>query len=858
MPARIFFSYSSKDEALRHELEEHLEVLQSNGTLTTWHVHKLEPGADGRAVLEREIEAADIVLLLVSADFLASEYKGGAEVRRALERHAEGTVRVVPVVLRPCLWDEAAFGHLASLPSGGQPVTLWQNRDEAWLDIVSGILALVRRESRPRVSELTPTPSPSRPRGESRTPTPLSRPEVGLWLRELESAQAQKDAAIRRGDDVRAILARIDELKRRLREGGQLQQNDSLGDGRYFLLRPIGRGGFATVWEADDRAEGKRVAIKVLHPQLAADPVRCERFFRGARAMARLDHPNVVRVLVPYEEDAGFFYFVMELLPGGDLHRAVRQGRVPRSKVVPLILEVGEALALAHEAGFVHRDVSPHNILIGPGGEAKLSDFDLVTAEGTTGGTRTGAMGKFIYTAPEVMSRPQDADARADVYSLGMTAIFCWHGADLPTKVLRKPEQLVAKLDCGSLAPVLQKAIEWDADDRYPNARAFCHALRAAADRPPERPLPERMPALVPEARLPVQLATFQQSPPRGRQQSRTALWMWGALLAMVASGIVAAKVWAVKLWPGAEHQVLLPVGHPEPLPVSSGSATVRITPPQTSAKEEGQALARPTSAMTSVPAPRGVNVSRAAAKPSRCPKDMVLVAAGTFRMGAEHGEESTTFERPAHDVKMSSFCIDKTEVTVAAYQECTKAKKCDDAPMKTCNGVQQGLGDHPINCVDWRMADLYCKWAGRQLPSEAQWEYAARGTKGQRRKYPWGDREPSAELLNAHCSGCGKLNGTAPVTEYEAGATPEGVLNMAGNVAEWVRDMSVNYKASGPPPTDPVTVGPTNANNGLRIVRGSAWTTDALNRVRTTYRRSHGMGERHDWLGFRCALELK
>src|SRR4029079_11127217 len=113
------------------------------------------------------------------------------------------------------------------------------------------------------------------------------------------------------------------------------------------------------VWEADDRTAGKRVAVKVLHPQLAADAARRERFFRGARAMAKLDHPNVVRVLVPYEQDAGFFYFVMELLTGGDLHKAVLAKRVERSKVVPLILEIGGALCLPPETGFRHPRGTP-------------------------------------------------------------------------------------------------------------------------------------------------------------------------------------------------------------------------------------------------------------------------------------------------------------------------------------------------------------------------------------------------------------------------------------------------------------------------------------------------------------------
>lgn len=988
MPVRVFFSYCQKDEALFQELAVHLDVLQSNGTIAAWHSRKVAPGEERRATIDRELEAADLVLLLVSADFLASEYRDGAEVRRALERQEVDAAQVVPVVLRPCLWEEAKFGKLEPLPRGGRPITRWEDRDEAWLDVARGVRDLARRHRPPEARAMTrgvrpssrdmqlslidlevPRSMPSvvadraevdEPRtlevekmreaaealrrslsldeileGEKTAPVkegpPKSkaasivvRPEVEQWLRELETAQAEKDAALRRDEDVRPIQARIDELKHRLRKGGQLQQNDSLGDGRYFLLRPLGRGGFATVWEADDRKEGKRVAIKVLHPQLAADAARRERFFRGARAMARLDHPNVVRVLVPYEEDAGFFYFVMELVKGGDLHRAVLEKRVERSKVVPLVLQVGDALAVAHEAGFVHRDVSPHNVLLGEGGEAQLSDFDLVAAEGTTGGTRTGAMGKFLYAAPEVMSRPQDADARADVFALGMTAIFCLHGADLPTNVIRRPEQLLAKLDCGPLAPVLQKSIEWEAEDRYPNVRAFCEALRAASQRavleppvdlfgslarPPGRPsdllewtpsepsnvqpsesVPEQA-AVAPVAGPAVQQATVQavkeappgppevlesnaiEEVPTARSTSRrTALWIGGTLLALVASGGAVTK-----LWPRDDKQ---------PSPMSSANQIVTASiAVNASVAPSGSVSAAPSASTSVTPS------ATVLAMPSPCPPDMAFIAAGTFRMGSDDDDKDAgEDEKPAHDVTLSAFCIDVTEVTVASYRQCTKEAKnelkCLPAPTTVqwpeygaaevkrwsqfCNGDRSDRDQHPLNCVDWKRADTYCKWAGRALPTEAQWEFAARGK--ERRKYPWASGEvPGPTLLNACGSECREMGKkkfgatwtviqegndgaetTAPVKSYAKGATPEGVYDMAGNVWEWMQNTKAEYSAA--PAENPLQI-----NHGpLRALRGGGWLSDTSSSVRAAARNELHAGIRLDNGGFRCALTLK
>ena len=145
-PIPLFYSYSKKDKALRDRLETHLSLLRDQGIISGWHDRCIEPGAEWEKAIHRNLEEAGIILLLVSADFLATAYIRDIEVTRAMERHEEGTARVIPVILRPVSdWQNAPFGKLQALPQNGRPVTKWRDREEAFATVSQGIREAVEK-----------------------------------------------------------------------------------------------------------------------------------------------------------------------------------------------------------------------------------------------------------------------------------------------------------------------------------------------------------------------------------------------------------------------------------------------------------------------------------------------------------------------------------------------------------------------------------------------------------------------------------------------------------------------------------------------------------------------------------------
>lgn len=139
-PLRVFYSYSHEDESARKRLETHLAVLRRQGIIAEWHDRRIAPGENWAEQIDQHLESADLILLLVSADFLASDYCYEKEMKRALERHETGSARVIPVILRTCDWQyETPFSRLQALPKDGKPVSTWEHVDDAYTDIAQGI-----------------------------------------------------------------------------------------------------------------------------------------------------------------------------------------------------------------------------------------------------------------------------------------------------------------------------------------------------------------------------------------------------------------------------------------------------------------------------------------------------------------------------------------------------------------------------------------------------------------------------------------------------------------------------------------------------------------------------------------------
>ena len=260
--------------------------------------------------------------------------------------------------------------------------------------------------------------------------------------------------------------------------------------GEYQNLELIGRGGMAEIYKSTHPTLGVPVAIKVLPAHLASDPDFRKRFDREAQTVAKLQHPNIIRVF-GYGEADGTHYMVMEYIAGNDLgHYLAQQGRLPLAEALPLLKGIADALDYAHTQGLVHRDIKPANILLDPDGagpksspiecRAVLTDFGIAKIlGGVTRYTQTGGvLGTFDYIAPEQIQGAADVDGRADVYAFGVVAYHILTGA-LPFQQ-RNPGALL-------IAHMMQPAP--DPRDLVPDLSSdVAHAIqRAMAKKPEER-----------------------------------------------------------------------------------------------------------------------------------------------------------------------------------------------------------------------------------------------------------------------------------------------------------------------------------------------------------------------------------
>ena len=223
----------------------------------------------------------------------------------------------------------------------------------------------------------------------------------------------------------------------------------------------------------------------------------------------------------------------------------------------------------------------------------------------------------------------------------------------------------------------------------------------------------------------------------------------------------------------------------------------------------------------------------------------MIEIPAGTFVMGSATGAVD---EGPEHTVQLGTYWIDKYEVSTVQYQACVNAGTCGPTGTTAgCNSVANERSDHPINCINWAQADTYCLWAQKRLPTEAEWERAAKGDV--RRPFPWGHEAPSRDLLNFN----NNVGSTTRVGSYPLGISPFGLHDISGKVQEWTGDFyAANYY------TDSPTSNPQGPTEGvLRVVRGASWKLGIPQEVlTTTVRFAFIPSTRDPSLGFRCAAD--
>jgi ribose/xylose/arabinose/galactoside ABC-type transport system permease subunit/formylglycine-generating enzyme required for sulfatase activity len=326
----------------------------------------------------------------------------------------------------------------------------------------------------------------------------------------------------------------------------------------------------------------------------------------------------------------------------------------------------------------------------------------------------------------------------------------------------------------------------------------------------------------------------------RGEPEQRR----WGAAILTALLVAIAAMLFYFGALEKAAQATPTPspaAGPGTPAAVASPTATSvssKVLPTPTSMPPPST----PTPLPTPTPAPTSAE-AEAAEGPSPPPVTdiMIEIPAGPFTMGSDTGIED---EAPAHEVDLPAFEIDKFEVTNADFAQFLEATGYQtdaerEGRTKNWQSAAEGKDNHPVVFVSWNDAVTYCQWAGKRLPTEAEWEKAARGTDG--RMYPWGN-EWDASKANVKDTG---LRGTACVGSFGAGASPYGVEDMAGNVWEWTADWYEAYPGSD--------YQSDYFGQRFRVLRGGAW-FETADFVRTTVRNANSEKAANDDLGFRCA----
>lgn len=627
---------------------------------------------------------------------------------------------------------------------------------------------------------------------------------------------------------------------------------------RYEVTSQLGEGGMATVYLATDLRFDRPVVLKIPRLQLMLHEEFKARFALEVGSLAKHEHPHILRIQDVGEHE-GVPYAVLDYLPGGDLGERIVEagGSLPTNEIAPWLVPIARGLDFIHARGILHRDVKPANVLFDAHGAAFLSDFGIVTAIESIGWDTTQTdpaltvAGQFIgspsFAPPEALER--DFRPTYDQYSLGVTVYFALSGQypvarrrPLAARALEEPIPLtdrVPSLD-PAVAAVVMRAIARDPDDRFGSchefAEAFVAAERASTPRPARetgarRPLLGAAGLVLLVALLAAYWAFAPARPAEDTRTSRADREAQRSKAAVPSPVLPTVEAPRVPVLPPAATPESEPSPSPEP---TASPSPVPTAPPATPA-----------------PAPTAPPVATAVSALPPVP-GMASFSGGAFVSGCDLSSdpECDPDSAPVRRRLVGDFWLDRHEVTVEDYQRCVDAGACTEPDDDTdCNWGQAARGRHPVNCVDWDQANAYCAFEGKRLPTEWEWERAARGHDG--RTYTWGNRgfvragrvANIADAFHVQSQDGWALGSegyedgfvaTAPVGSFPDGATPEGVQDLIGNVWEWT-----SSRVQGDP--------------DLRVIRGGSW-DDPPMVARGATRLWSGPQQQRSSGGFRCA----
>lgn len=604
--------------------------------------------------------------------------------------------------------------------------------------------------------------------------------------------------------------------------------------GQYQIIERLGRGATSTVYKAYQEKLDRFVAIKVLSPHFIDEEGFLDRFHQEARAVARLDHPNILPVY-DFDRVDDTVFIVMKYVTSGSL-RDLMTGSLPLNVVLELAAQVGLALGYAHKMGVVHRDVKPGNILIEDSRWALLTDFGLakILALGRQLTQSGVGVGTPDYMSPE-QAQGHPVDGRADLYSFGVMLYEMITGrlpfdADSGMGVIVKhiteqprPMRALRADVSPAVEQAILKALAKNPADRYPTAEALIAALARAISTPAPA-APDRVTGSI----GPASSIEFEPPPDRSRvprRFSRRAGLIGAAGLIVIVLALL--------------FSTSAPPSPPAPTPTltrlpTQVAAVVATSTPRPSPSPTRPPTSTPTA--TATPAPT-----------VGPPAGMVAVPAGSFTMGGVNSRQDAD-ETPPHMVTLSAFFIDAAEVTNAQFARFangsgyqTDAEKAgDNVTWRTFNTPDRQR--FPVTHVSWTDATRYCAWVGKRLPTEAEWEKAARGTTTN--IYSWGN------TFNSAWANTFELGAGQPVAVASSSASsPYGAYDMIGNVWEWVQDWYGGDYYVQSPRSNPA--GP--ATGIQKVIRGGSFKNES-DKATTSVRGKAGVDNRGDDIGFRCA----